>query len=62
MVRSLRFIPGPMNKKPITKIELHSDAWERFERATGAVVKAPPQHRAAKKAAKKTKTKKKPGK
>jgi hypothetical protein len=30
-------------------IELHPDAWARFERATDVVVKAPPQHRVAKK-------------
>jgi hypothetical protein len=30
-------------------LELHPDAWERFERAIGVVAKAPPQHRAAKK-------------
>lgn len=41
-----------MTKKS-TEIELHPDAMERFERAIGAVVKAPPQHRASKK----TKTK-----
>jgi hypothetical protein len=27
------------------KIELHPDAWERFERAAGVVAKSPPQHR-----------------
>lgn len=30
---------------PSNKLELHPDAWERFERAVGAVAKAPPQHR-----------------
>jgi hypothetical protein len=49
------------------EIELHPDAWERFERATKAVVKSPPQHRIAKKnfgrvKTKPTKAKKKPGK
>jgi hypothetical protein len=43
-------------------LELHPDAWERFERAAGVVSKSPPQHRVAKKPAKKTKAKKKPGK
>lgn len=39
-----------MSKSPSSKdIELHPDAWERFERAAGAVVKTPPQHRVAKK-------------
>jgi hypothetical protein len=28
-----------------TEIELHPDAWERFERAADVVVKSPPQHR-----------------
>ena len=49
-----------MAKGPKKEIELHPDAWERFERAAGAVTKAPPQHRVAKK--KKAKAKKKPGK
>jgi hypothetical protein len=44
------------------EIELHPDAWERFERAAGVVAKSPPQHRVAKKKAKKTKSKKRPGK
>jgi hypothetical protein len=30
-------------------IELHPDAWQRFERAAGVVAKTPPQHRVAKK-------------
>jgi hypothetical protein len=38
-----------MAKAPEKNIELHPDAWERFERAAGAVAKAPPQHRVAKK-------------
>jgi hypothetical protein len=42
-------------------IELHPDARERFERAAGVIVKAPPQRRVAKKA-KKPKAKKKSGK
>jgi hypothetical protein len=46
---------------PTKEIELHPDAWQRFERAAGVVAKSPPQHRLAKKA-KKTKAKKKPGK
>jgi hypothetical protein len=32
-------------KEPKSEIEFHPDAMERFERALGAVVKAPPQHR-----------------
>ena len=40
------------------ELELHPDAWERFECAAGVVAKTPPQHRVAKKTAKKTKPKK----
>jgi hypothetical protein len=40
-------------------LELHPDAWKRFERAAEVVAKAPPQHRVAKKVAKETKPKKK---
>jgi hypothetical protein len=38
-------------KKPVAakEIELHPDAWQRFERAAGVVAKSPPQHRVAKK-------------
>jgi hypothetical protein len=43
-----------MAKSAQTKeIELHPDAWARFERAAGVVAKSPPQHRVAKKLAKK---------
>jgi hypothetical protein len=39
-----------MAKSASTKeIELHPDAWQRFERAAGVVAKSPPQHRIAKK-------------
>jgi len=39
-----------MTKKPTSKeIELHPDAWNRFERAAAVVAKSPPQHREAKK-------------
>jgi hypothetical protein len=38
------------------EVELHPDAWTRFERAAGVVAKSPPQHRVAKK--KKAATKK----
>src|ERR1700722_14231930 len=34
-----------MAKAPVKEIELHPDAWERFERAAGVVAKTPPQHR-----------------
>jgi hypothetical protein len=52
-----RMIGKPGSTK---EIELHPDAWKRFERATDVVTKAPPQHRVKeksklKKAAKKTK-------
>jgi hypothetical protein len=37
-----------MAKSPSTKeIELHPDAWQRFERAAGVVAKSPPQHRSS---------------
>jgi hypothetical protein len=47
-------------KNSAKDIELHSDAWARFERAAGVVAKSPPQHRVAKKkkSPKKTKIKK----
>jgi hypothetical protein len=48
-----------MSKSKSSKaIELYPDAWERFERAIGAVAKAPPQHRKSKKAAKKSQKRK----
>jgi hypothetical protein len=49
-----------MAKKPQAEIELHPDAWARFERAAGVVLKSPPQHRVAKKktAAKKKRSRK----
>lgn len=34
-----------MPPKKNQEIELHPDAWARFERAAGVVAKAPPQHR-----------------
>lgn len=43
--------------RPISKIELHPDAMERFERAVKVVAKAPPQHRVSKKSVKKAKKK-----
>jgi hypothetical protein len=36
-----------MAKNPAKDIELHPDAWARFERAAEVVGKSPPQHRAA---------------
>jgi hypothetical protein len=46
---------APQNEKPITSadIELHVDAWTRFERAVDAAVKSGPKHKTKKKAAKK---------
>jgi hypothetical protein len=39
-----------MAKSDQTKeLELHPDAWQRFERAAGVVAKSRPQHRVAKK-------------
>jgi len=39
-----------MAQKPKSpEVELHPDAWARFERAVKVVAKSPPQHRVAKK-------------
>jgi hypothetical protein len=38
-----------MTKAREKEIEMHPDAWSRFERAAGIVAKSPPQHRVAKK-------------
>jgi hypothetical protein len=46
-----------MAKAPTKEIELHSDAWARFERAAGVVAKTPPQHRVAKKSKERKPTK-----
>jgi hypothetical protein len=46
-----------MAKAPAKEIELHPDAWERFERAAGVVAKSPPQHKTKKKRAPKKKKK-----
>jgi hypothetical protein len=43
---------------PTKDLEVHPDAWGRFERAIETVAKAPPQHRVAKK----PKAKKRPSK
>jgi hypothetical protein len=54
---------GPLvmtKSNPTKEIELHPDAWARFELAAGVVAKSPPQHRVAKK--KKKAAKKKTGK
>jgi hypothetical protein len=45
------------DKSEQPKIELHPDAWQRFERAAGVVAKSPPQHRVPKKGKKKPRTK-----
>jgi hypothetical protein len=42
-----------MTEKDKTQVELHPDAWQRFERAIDVVAKSPPQHRATPKRAKK---------
>ena len=47
-----------MSKAPTKENELHPDASERFERATAAVTKSPPQRRKAKKRAVKKSAKK----
>jgi len=44
---------------PSKEMELHPDAWQRFERAAGVVAKTPPQHRVAKKKKKSPKKAKK---
>jgi hypothetical protein len=46
-----------MAKQPSKEIELHPDAWARFERAAEVVGKSPPQHKPAKKTEKRLKTK-----
>jgi hypothetical protein len=53
-----------MAKAPEKEIELHPDAWQRFEHAAGVVAKAPPQHRKRAEKVKRAKkrAKKKPGK
>jgi hypothetical protein len=47
-------------KKTKQEIELHPDAWARFERAAGVVAKSPPQHRVSKKKRVSNKRKQKP--
>jgi len=37
-----------LSKGDTSTTEVHSDAWERFERAVGVVAKSPPQHRSSK--------------
>jgi hypothetical protein len=39
-----------MDKTRKTTVELHPDAWQRFERAVDVVSKSPPQHRSKAKA------------
>jgi len=46
-------------KPSSSDIELHPDAWERFERAARVVAKSPPQHREKPKEKIKTKASKK---
>jgi hypothetical protein len=41
-VDRLRHMAGSHPKK---ELELHPDAWQRFERAVDVVAKSPPQHR-----------------
>jgi hypothetical protein len=46
-------------RKP-SDLEIHPDAWERFERAVDVVAKSPPQHRVkTENASKTTQTKRK---
>jgi hypothetical protein len=38
--------PMPEKKSvPVKELELHTDAWKRFECAIDVVAKSPPQHR-----------------
>jgi hypothetical protein len=39
--------------QPKKELELHPDAWARFERAVDVVAKSPPQHRTKPKAKRK---------
>jgi hypothetical protein len=48
-----------MTAKQEKPIELHPDAWKRFERAADVVAKSPPQHRVGKKKKTVKKTKRK---
>jgi hypothetical protein len=48
-----------MAKTAPKKVELHKDAWSRFERAIDVVAKSPPQHRKSKTTRKRKKTAKK---
>jgi hypothetical protein len=41
--------------KEAKPLEIHPDAWDRFERAAGVAAKTPPQHRVSKKKRAKTK-------
>jgi hypothetical protein len=55
----------PIAKPSAKDIDLHGDAWRRFERAVDAVAKSPPQHRKSKAKGRKSPTRKrnkKPGK
>jgi hypothetical protein len=36
---------GMSEPKKTNDLELHPDAWQRFERAVDVVAKSPPQHR-----------------
>lgn len=47
------------NSPKKVEVELHPDAWRRFERAMSVVVKAPPQHRVKKKRSKSASRKRK---
>jgi hypothetical protein len=42
--------------KSAKDVELHQDAWQRFERAIDVVAKSPPQHRVKAKASRAGKT------
>jgi hypothetical protein len=42
---SISSVSAMKKTTPKADIELHPDAWDRFERAAGVVAKSPPQHR-----------------
>ena len=50
------------DKRLNKKLDLHVDAWARFERAVGVVAKGPPHHRKSKAKKRKNPRKKAPKK
>jgi hypothetical protein len=56
----IKGLRGMVSPKKTKDVDIHKDAWARFERAVDVVAKSPPQHRTKK--SKRRKRKKKPGK